>query len=224
MVKTVGTLRQGRMVAVERVEIHGHEARLPVVGVDDLRAPRRAAVRFAQARHRLEPRAAEEDEALAVVPVVAVGGAVELLAIVVVVLGEKVHGHAGGRAAREEIALRLAVAEGDADARHRHVHGLGHVLHAAVLRHEDAHVVAEGGERPRQRTRHVGEPAGLGEGLHLRGHEQDAQPAGHEASPTEPRRIRRRPSGGDYRTNAPVGEWRELHFARPPRGSGTPAR
>ena len=84
------------MVAVERAQVDGNQPGLPVVGVDDLRSPARSP--SASIASSAAP--TKEHEALAVVPVVAVRGAVEPIAVEVVVLGEEVDGDAAA-------ALRL---------------------------------------------------------------------------------------------------------------------
>src|SRR5262249_27266188 len=96
-----GELAEARRVAVERAEVDGDEAGLPVIAVNDLWPPG-APPRLPDQRQRFEPAAAEEDKALAVVPVVAVGRPVEALAVEVLVVTEKVHGNVRGRPALEE--------------------------------------------------------------------------------------------------------------------------
>ena len=80
-------------------------------------------------------------------------------------------------------ALGGPVPQRHPDARY-HQPGLAGVgLRAPVLREQDPHVVPERDQRARQCPRHVGEPAGLGEGRHLGSDHQDAEAAGHLRPP-----------------------------------------
>ncbi len=174
---------QQRVIAVERAQVDGQEPGLPVVGVDDLRGPADTGARGLERGQTLQGAAAEEHEALAVVPVVAVGGAVEIVAIVVVIVLQQVHRHAGGAVRLDEGPLRDAIPEGDLQPRHDDPR-IGRVgLDPAVLRHHDPHVVPQARQRARQRARHVREAAGLGEGRDLGGHHQDAQAVRHPRPP-----------------------------------------
>src|SRR5262249_59141909 len=71
-----------RIVAIERAQVDRDEAGLPIVAMDDLRLPALPAS-VSKVQQALQPAPAEEDEALAIVPVVAVARPVELLSAVV---------------------------------------------------------------------------------------------------------------------------------------------
>src|SRR4029077_16832181 len=91
--------------------------------VDELGLPADAGARPVELGQAIERGAAEEDEALAVVPVVAVRGAVEAVAVVVVLVLEQVHRHPGGPVGLDQSPLRGAIAEGHPDGRHPHPRG-----------------------------------------------------------------------------------------------------
>ncbi len=174
---------QQGVVAIERAQVDRDQPGLPVVGVDDLRGPADARARALQRGEALQRAPVEEDEALAVVPVVAVGGAVEAVAIVVVVVLEQVDRHPGRAVGLEERALRDAISQGHLHARDDdpRIGGVG--LHPPVLRHHDPDVVPEARQRAGQRPRHVGQAAGLGEGRDLGRHQQDAETIRHPRRP-----------------------------------------
>ena len=178
MVNTRGQLRQRRVVAVERAEVDGHEPGLPVVGVDDLRAasrpaaPRRAAPwpRARPGRRRRSARSCPSSRRRR--------------------CRRAARGRSSGRARGSRRARRTrrapSIRAPSASRSPRGTRMLGTTTAASpgltprrprYLGMQDAHVVPEGGERARQRARHVGEPARLGEGRGLGGHEQDAKPA-----------------------------------------------
>ena len=158
------------MVTVERLEVDGNEPGLPVVDVEQLRSPGAA-----ERDEGLEGAPAEEHEALAVVPVVAVGSAIEAFPVEVLILGEQVHGNAAGTVRFLQRALDHAIAQGHGETRHDRADLRGMQLDSTVVRHENADVVAEGAQGSGQRARHVTQPARLGEGRCLGRYKQDPQ-------------------------------------------------
>jgi hypothetical protein len=151
-----------RVVPVEGLQVHGHEPRLPVVGVEDARP-------LAPAPEVLERGAREEGEAQPVVGVVAV----DRVAVVERrVLDEyDVDARRGARPV-EARAARHAV--------DRHVDGArelaGRKRDAAEARQHDRDPVSEPAERLRQRGGDVRQPSRLDVRHHLGRDERDVQP------------------------------------------------
>ena len=150
-----------RVVPVEGLQVHGHEAGLPVVGVEDARP-------LAAAPEVLDRRAREEGEAQPVVAVVAVDDvAVEEGRVL-----DEHHLDVRGRARAIEAGAARDAVDRDVDRARELARGEGD---PAVAREHHRDAVAEPHERLRQRARDVGEAAGLDERRHLGRHERHVQ-------------------------------------------------
>ncbi len=169
-------------------EIEGQEARMPIVAVDDVRAPLHPLTALQGG-----PREQAEADGLQGV-------------VVVEVLPVEERGAVDEVDPDPPFALRVALGTGEGRGLHvvavrpapegdLHVLlrlGLGEgpaaVADARVERHEDPDVVAPGAEIARQARSDVGEPSGLGEGGDLRGNDADT----HTATSPAGRAYRRR--------------------------------
>ena len=158
-----------RIVPVEGLQVDGHEARLPVVGVEDVRA-------LAPAAEVFQAGAGEEGEAEPVVVVVVIAGAVEV--------GPVKERRVLDEDDRDPVLQRPAVEARAARQRvHRDVHRAqelsGRERDGSVAGEEDGDAVTEAHERLRKRGGDVGKAARLGEGSHLGGRIRDVQRLGH---------------------------------------------
>ena len=144
------------------------EASLPVVAVDDVE-------RLSQPRGQLHGCAGEEDEPLGVVAV-GVGPAIERGAVEESLVANQQHPRLRPRRRRRD-----GIDAGrDRRPPHRHIEGDAGVLqsvlakHLLVGRHDERHLTAQPGQRPRQRSGHIGQAARFGKGSRLTGHKQHA--------------------------------------------------
>ncbi len=141
-------------------DVDGHQRALPVVAVHHVGL-------FRQGGQKLGHGTAEEGKALGIVI-----AAVEVGALEVVLVVDKVPRHT--------VALERKQPAVHRPPRHAHIHPALKVQrlapafsHRLIKRQDDAHVVAVGGQRGRQTSRHVGKSAGFAEGNGLGGHIQN---------------------------------------------------
>ena len=180
--------RCAESLAVEGFQVNRNEAGGPVVQVDDVRDE-------AQRQAAFQDGLAEENEALGVVRVVSLAGSVQRVAQEVAVVFQQVDRHRFGKRAlvNEPFARLVPGFRRDLQAERRQRDARR--KHRAVFGEHHPHIVAEGLERRGQGAGHIGQAAGLGEGLNFGRNEKDLERSGHgflkgryfSASPRRPR-------------------------------------
>jgi hypothetical protein len=151
--------------ALQGVQVHGHEAGLPVVDVDDVRHP---------AQRAAEPDRAAREQRVAgqVVEVGAARVPVDAAAVVERVVLEQVDARvAAGEASLPDGAPGLSKADGHGEGGHVALRRV--LLGDAIAGQHHAHVVPALRQSDGERPRDVGQAAGLGEGDALGDDEED---------------------------------------------------
>jgi len=160
-------VRHRRRLGEEQLLVRRHEARLPVVTVQDVE-------RLFQAAGELQRGPREEDVALGVVGKV-FRAAVQAGAIVVVVVGHQQHrGGRLGPPAAQDSGHRPPRADRHLELDARWLEGEALGEHFSVGGNHEGDVAAQATERRRQGAGHVGQATGLGEGGGLAGHFEHA--------------------------------------------------